>query len=432
MAQEKKGIVARFLEGKEKSDDYARSTLPNNRWNLFFDIVKGRFGKVVIVNLIILATFLPLIVLAIFHASYVSAQGSLYPFGSNLGVGYPAMPDTVGFAEYLVYQSNVVFFALYIVCSLIAALGLSGGGYVIRNMLWTEGVFVANDVWKGIRKNYFPVAFACLFFTAFLYVVVILTSYADVMIALGVGNEGVIIFAKVVSYVILGYVALMALWMISCGINYKCSVWHLIRNSFILAGAMLPQNLFFAILMFLPAVFLFIGSLFSFIGVAFFALMGLSYVLLVWLDYSQWVFDKYVNPNLKGAKVGRGLYDRNAHDEYKEGSAHDDSAALEEYRLAVMRMGKSKLASRPIKPIDDDLEVYELPTSFSREDLQKLRESKETIKADCEAYAEEHKNDARYVEYNKQFDDREKALQEPEDKKGKKKKTKLGQNLLHD
>ena len=29
---EKKGFIARMLEGKERDDAYARSTLPSNRW----------------------------------------------------------------------------------------------------------------------------------------------------------------------------------------------------------------------------------------------------------------------------------------------------------------------------------------------------------------------------------------------------------------
>ena len=65
-----------------------------------------------------------------------------------------------------------------------------------------------------------------------------------------------------------------------------------------------------------------------------------------------------------------------------------------------------------------------MPTSFSREDLKRLRESKQNIVEDTEAYAEEHKNDLRYVEYNKTFDEREKALQDEVDKNGKKKKRK--------
>jgi hypothetical protein len=65
-----------------------------------------------------------------------------------------------------------------------------------------------------------------------------------------------------------------------------------------------------------------------------------------------------------------------------------------------------------------------LPQAFTREDLQKLRKSKEVIIEDTEAYAEEHKNDLRYVEYNRQFDEREKALQEQDEKKGNKKRPK--------
>jgi len=78
--------------------------------------------------------------------------------------------------------------------------------------------------------------------------------------------------------------------------------------------------------------------------------------------------------------------------------------------------------ARPIKPIDDSLEIYELPESFTREDLKRLRESKQTIAEDTEAYAEEHKNDVRYVEYNKQFDELEKSVQEDSEGKTKKRK----------
>ena len=102
----------------------------------------------------------------------------------------------------------------------------------------------------------------------------------------------------------------------------------------------------------------------------------------------------------------------------------NDSAASLEYQKIILAHGRSRLVARPIKPIDDSMQVYELPQSFTREDLKKLRESKENIMEDTEAYAEEHKNDLRYVEYNRQFDEREKALQEEDEKKGKKKRGK--------
>ena len=71
-----------------------------------------------------------------------------------------------------------------------------------------------------------------------------------------------------------------------------------------------------------------------------------------------------------------------------------------------------------------------MPSSFTREDLKRLRESKENIKEDTETYAEEHKNDAKYVNYNKQFDEREKALQDEDDKKGKRGKKRKPPKML--
>jgi hypothetical protein len=143
-----------------------------------------------------------------------------------------------------------------------------------------------------------------------------------------------------------------------------------------------------------------------------------AYALLVWLDFAQWVFDKYINPKIEGAKVGRGIFN-------KDGSApvaESDSAAALEYRRTILEHGRSRLVARPIKPIDDSLQVYELPTSFTREDLKRLRDSKQNIEEDTEAYAEEHKNDLRHVEYNKQFDELEKSVQADMDGKNKKRK----------
>ena len=160
-----------------------------------------------------------------------------------------------------------------------------------------------------------------------------------------------------------------------------------------------------------------------FIVIAVFAvlLFALAYALLVFFDFAQWTFDKYINPKIKGAKVGRGIYSKNPDEEMSE---EDRSAAELEYRRNLLALGRSRLVARPIKPIDDSLQVYELPQAFTREDLKKLRESKQTIIEDNEAYAEEHKNDFRYVEYNRQFDEREKALQDATDENGKKKKRK--------
>ena len=422
MAQQKKGFIARMLEGKERSEEYARSTLPTNRWQLFFDIFKGNFGKIVKVNLLTLLFFLPLFAVIIFDVMSKQSYGYMYPFGANLTMGYPAAPNLQGMSELLTLQSELGIYIAIVVTSIIAAVGLAGGMYVIRNMVWTEGIFVSNDFWRGVKLNFWNSLQTALTFSIVLFVSKMTINMANFSIAAGNLNEFQTVMFHIsvgVSYLLLTLTAMMTLWMIALGVNYKLSAWVLFKNAFLVTIGTFPQTVFFGVLALLPILFFIIGGEFMIVlGVSCMILFGIAYALLVWLDFAQWVFDKFINPKIEGAKVGRGIYNKD------DGLPTGDSAASLEYQRAILAAGRSRLVSRPIKPIDDSLQVYELPQAFTREDLKRLKESKQTLAEDAQAYEEEHKNDEVYVEYNRQFDEREKALQDATDAKGKKKKRK--------
>ncbi len=422
MAQQKKGLIARMLEGKERSEEYARSTLPTNRWQLFFDIFKGNFGKIVKVNLLTLLFFLPLIVVIIIDLVMKQSYGYMYPFGANLTIGYPAAPNQQGLAEMLTLQSEFGIYLAIIVSSVIAAVGLAGGMYVVRNMVWTEGIFVANDFWKGVKLNFWNALQAALTFTVMLFLCKMIINLSNFSLAAGELTEFQTVMFQIsigFSYVLLVFTAMVTFWMIALGVNYKFTVGTLFKNSFLLTVGTFPQTIFFGALALLPLLCFIIGGEFMIVaGIVCMILFGLAYALLVWLDFAQWVFDKFINPKIEGAKVGRGIYNKDGT------SSMGDSGAAMEYQRAILAAGRSRLVSRPIKPIDDSLQVYELPTAFTREDLKRLKESKQTLAEDAQAYEEEHKNDEFYVEYNRQFDEREKALQDAADENGKKKKRK--------
>ncbi len=417
MAQqgEKKGFIARMLEGKERDEDYARSTLPTNRWALFWDIFKGRFSKIVIVNLLMLVFCLPLIVLYFIRSAYMSAQEMLMPFSGWVGTGYPAAPDLLGLSEQVTLSTNMLFGALMIVGAIIAAVGISGGIYVIRNMVWTEGIFVANDFWRGIKINFVVVLQSTVFYGVCLYLFTLSINWAAWAITVGAGNSVLLTISTAIAYVAIVILTIMYLWMLSMGANYKLKFFRLLKNSFLMTFGMIFQNIFFIILMAIPAILLLLGSFFTMIGAIIFILFGVSYMLLVWMDYSQWVFDKFFESKREGGKVNRGIY-------AKVGKGGEQSKAVQQYasELEAASKIKSDLASRPIKPITDDLKVYELPETFSRDDLKKLRESKERIAEDTRQYAEEHKNDERYVVYNARFEEPEEAPDEKDKKKGRK------------
>ncbi len=424
MAQQKKGLVARLLEGKERSEEYARSTLPTNRWQLFWDIFKGNFGKIVKVNLLMLIFFIPLLIVVIMYFMMLNSSGLVYPFGANLGVGYPAAPNQQGVAELLVLQNGLFLYIGIFVTSFIAALGFSGGLYVVRNMVWTEGIFVSNDFWRGIKLNYKNALQATLFFSVFFMFFNGVIGAIDFSVAIGGLDKAQTVFmniSKVMSYIFMALIVMMFFWMLALGVNYELKFLMLVRNAFIVTVATVFQTAFFIALAFIPyLLFLIQSTFFMLIGIFAVLLFAFAYTFLVWLDFAQWVFDKYINPRIEGAKVGRGIFN-------KDGSAAStggESESALEYKRTILAYGKSRLVARPIKPIDDSLQVYDLPTSFTREDLKRLKASKQNIIEDTEAYAEEHKNDLRYVEYNKQFEEREKALQDELDAKGKKKKRK--------
>ena len=409
---DRKGFVARWLEGKERSEDYARSTLPTSRWGLFFDILKGRFGRLIITNLLVLVTFLPVIAIFVWRWVVIGSQGLGGMFGGGLGAGYPSVPDISGAAEGMVFYSDLLFFGLLIPAMAIAALGISGGMYIIRNMIWTEGIFVANDFVRGIKRNYWNVLEAVLIFSVFLFFARTMGNLADWMVARGSSNAGWLIASKVIGYIFVALALLICLWMISLGVNYKQGPWQLFRNAIVLMFGTFPQTVFFAGLAIWPFLLtILLNGWIQVIGLVLLLFLAFSYAMLVWMDYCQWAFDKFVNPDM-GVATGRGLYDKNkASGDNKKSNPEMESAAMREYRRQIVAMGKSKLVCRPIKPLDDEIEIYQLPDSFSREDLQKLKESKQKVVDDVEAYEAEHKDDEQYVEYNKQFEEQEKALQ---------------------
>ncbi len=425
MAQQKKGFITRLLEGKERSEEYARSTLPTNRWQLFWDIFKGNFGKIFKVNLLTLIFFVPLIAVIILSNMFSDSMGITYPFGASLGIGYPATPNTLGLSELLTIRNDMMMGFGLILTSIIASVGLSGGMYVVRNMVWTEGIFVGNDFWRGVKLNFKNALQTALFFCVLFVLCQSLVNVSEFSLVTGElpkFQRFMLNVSKVTSYVLLVLGTLMSFWMLALGVNYKMSFFAMLKNSFLMTIGTLPQSVFFVLLALLPCVlFLFGGSFLLVIAIFIFLLFGIAYALLVWLDFAQWVFDKYINPKIEGAKVGRGVFNKDG----TSALTGDDSAATIEYQRILLSHGRSRLVAKPIKPIDDSLQVYDLPTSFTREDLQKLRASKQNIIEDTEAYAEEHKNDLRYVEYNRQFDERERALREEDEKKGKKKGKKL-------
>ena len=194
--------------------------------------------------------------------------------------------------------------------------------------------------------------------------------------------------SKVLIYLLLAFVSIMTLHMITMGVTYEIKFRHLLKNCFFYTIALIVQSIIFVALASIPFLMILINwNFLRTLGMICVLFFGLSYFLLVWTNFCQWSYDKFINDRVPGAQKNRGIYEK-----VKE----SDSAALKQYREQIELSSLSTLASRPIKPITDDLQIAELPTSFKRDDIIKLNESKQRIIEDHEKYVEEHKNDDKY------------------------------------
>ncbi|MBE7081501.1 MAG: hypothetical protein E7372_02945 [Clostridiales bacterium] len=382
MAKKKRGLIDRFVMGSEKSEGYARASLPSNRWELGWDIFKGRFSKLFIINLLIILFCLPIFALLVFRYMSILNYGITYPFSQSFGVGYGSLPSMDGAQESIIFLVNLSSYILAPLAFGIAAVGIAGATYVIRNMVWTEGIFVANDFWHGIKKNFKQIAIIMIIYSIVFYLSSISVAMCDRVIATGTDTEWLYIATKVLTYIIIGTFSVMTLHMIVMSVTYDLKLRQLFKNSFIFSFALLPNNAFFIAIALIPFLLLLLDGLFMLIGIVMVFVFGFSLFLLIWVNFCQWSYDKFVNDRIKGAKKNRGIYQK---------IKSSDSGALKKYKDQLAMAEQTALNSRPVKPItDEELTIAELPTSFSRSDIHKLEQSKQALYDDHERYVEEH------------------------------------------
>jgi uncharacterized membrane protein YesL len=379
-----KGFIDRIVEGSEKSEGFARSTLPSNRWELFWDVFKGKFFKLIGVNLLMLLTFIPCVLVFVFRYFSIIGYGLSYPFSQGFGVGYQAPVDVVGYGESIIFSSNVSSFILMPVAIIFAAIGIAGGAYVIRNMAWNEGDFVAQDFWRGIKINFKQICVIGLLFSIVFYVTFCSTALFDQLITVNSMPKWLGVLVKILCYTIFGIYSVMTIYMITMAVTYEYKLLALLKNSILFTIGLLPINVLIVIASILPYFLFSLGGIMVIIMVIVCLIMGATYFMLVWTVYCQWAFDNNINAK-SGYKRNKGIYEK------VKKTANDDE--LKKYRKQKEIIEYGTYNSRPVKPItDDELQLRELPQSFSREDIYKLNESREALYEDNRKYVREHES----------------------------------------
>ncbi len=410
-------IVARCLKGKAREGTFGEQ--PESRYRLYIDLVKGRLGWLVLVNLILLVAFAPVVLVYIGRMSAVMSMELTGPFGSGLMLGYPIDLGAADYAERMIFYFDSVYFALLIPSSLIFALGISGAAYFLRNFICTAGKFTFRDFYRGIRRNYLGALGASILFTAVLYLAQMTADLANWYLVLGRGPAGALIFSEVIGYLVLVLFMPVCLWMAALSTDFKLGAWGLVKSSFVMTFRLFPQSLLFAAFVAVPvALVLFTTDFWLMILLAVFLLLGLSCPLLAWMNFAQWAYARF---SVLPAPAGEGKA------QPREQPQPEPLLSKEEQlRRVSVAYGKSELLSRPIPPLFRGTAQAVLPEAFTRADLLRLAESRAAVARELAAYEEAHGGEEKYLRYNQIFDEREKALED-----GKKKRATRPPKMLN-
>lgn len=413
------------LEGNELADDYVRTHVPKGRWADTWDLFKANFFQFVIINVLTLVFFVPGIAVVYLRGVYVTQMGLIFPFSANPLFTYPLTPNMQGAPESITLSANLMFYSLLIVAGFIASVGVAGACYSIKKLINTHGQFSVKSYFHGVKVCYFNVLLPVTIFLIFIFASFSIASWADVIIARG-GNKGGPITAEVFTIIATVIVGVICAWVLAVGVSYKVKLRYLIKNSLVLLMGTIVQTVFMLGFALIPVWFLLIGkssTFFMIVGYAIFIFFGFSFIILCWLAYTQWVFDMFITPAIKTQEEARKA-NLTPKQLAEEKEAEEKSIARE-----LLAAGRSETVGRPIRPIEGGTVVKEVGVAFGRADMARVSGDRQKIQAELDEYYEQHKKDTRYVEYEKLFAEREKALTAPKGKKNKGKKVSQ-ENLL--
>ena len=279
------GYVMKKAE-KHITDQDVKKTLPRTRKEVFFDLLKNRKMTLFALSCYVFMFFIPLAVDLLYfnfvEAMAISAEKSEYLF-------------------------SLIFYSMLIMlpCMMIGFIGLAGGFYVAKKLVWQEGISLANDFFKGIKENWKHALINGFIFGLVLFGLVVggafLVIHADVHpVVRGIG-----IGALIVLFLVFGMVVAINFTQ---GVYYENSFGVTLKNSFSFLG-LLNWKVFVIYLLSTGVVFTL--SLFNFltltIGLLLFAVFN-SVVIVLYTLVSHAAFDKYINQEHYPDMVNKGLY----------------------------------------------------------------------------------------------------------------------------
>ena len=396
----KKSIFAEMMQGHERKSEIYRTTLQATRMQLFKGVFSGRLRKIILINFFFVIAFAPLVITFIFGGVQAMRLGFEFPFSSGIGLGLPAQPNTTGVAEQIVLDTMIVYGSIMLACSLVAAVGIAGGVYIFRNLLWAKAADISiSDYFKGITQTVLSLLPIVIVYALAMYGLVIALQGIQIAL-LTTTSRGGWITLSVFVYIAMALISICFFWQISINANYKVNYFKNLLVSIFLTFRFILTNVIFLGIAVVPFIFFFFNNSFFTILIIMIAIFfSFSFTFLVWQSYAHWLFDNMFEAEklLKNSESGEKPI------EAKPVIKNTEKVAKYAKNLGGKVGEKSAILSVPIMPLTEEKTLHTLPDELSILDLKKLQLSKLNIQKAILEYENEHQNDEEYLVYNAQF-----------------------------
>ena len=271
---------------KNISDYEAISSLPHNRKEVFFDLLRHRKMDLFFLSSLTFSFFIPLAV-DLFYFNFLE----------NVAIAN----------DKLDYLFSLIFYSMLIMlpCMLIGFIGLAGAFHVAKKIVWQEGITLALEFFQGIKENWKHALVNGALFGISLFGLVVGGSYLLIFSREMPALCGVGIGALIVIFLFIGMS--LALFYTQ-DVYYENTYLITLKNSFRFLGLLNWKILVIFLLSTGALVALCALNLITLsIGLFLFAILN-SVVIILYTLISHSAFDKFINEVNYPEMVNKGLY----------------------------------------------------------------------------------------------------------------------------
>lgn len=293
-------LMNNYFYGKQGKGDFTVENLPQNRRQLFGEVLKVRWSGLIGVNLLYLVFWIPAIIWTILNIV------ALYNMLTAQPEAYTANDVVSLMATWLL---------VLVPCIAITGPFNAGVTYVLRNWARDEHSFVLSDFKDAVKANWKQALAVSaidgilpfLMFTCWrFYGGMLATNYLFILPAAMVLLVGVLWFLS----------SMLAYPML---ITYDLKLKDVLRNSLLMSIAKLPfavlvrlltlivPALAYGLIVLIPS----IQSQVLMVTVLLYLVFLVAFNKLITVSYANWLCETYLNPRIQGARTNIGLRPEN-------------------------------------------------------------------------------------------------------------------------